>query len=258
MGGSSSRSHIPSPSEVQDAFNRAFDPNKNGVSDGSKVLAGYINGVYDEAADGIHKGEDIVINGVTMFAQMIDKGFSNFVDEIRAIGDMFNGVGGLIENVGIASNNIGKIPPTLTNIDNYFTTGIGKINSSISSTKSNIDNFPGPQIEYNPKDTTTIFNYRDSQIKDITSLYGFNDKFSSSISSIDGEMRNQEISLKYGLIHNVNSLRTDAFIDNLITGKDFPYTVPYSRPKPATTPTTSTPTTSTPTTSTPAKSRRSF
>jgi len=107
---------LPTPKQVQDALNHTFNPDENGVSNASNVVGGYINGIYNEAADGIHQAQDVVVNGVTMTAQMIDAGFSSFEDEINKIGNVFNGVGGSIENVGIISKNFSQIPTYVKDI----------------------------------------------------------------------------------------------------------------------------------------------
>lgn len=112
----------PTPKQIQDALNHTFNPDENGVSNASNVVGGYINGVYNKAADGIHQAQDVVINGVTMTAQMIDTGFQSFEDEVNHIGNMFNGVGGSIEQVDNILKKFSQIPTYVkeikTQIDN--------------------------------------------------------------------------------------------------------------------------------------------
>jgi hypothetical protein len=86
----------------------------NTVSSGAQQTVNTVSSgaqnVVSQVKDGIHQAQDIVVNGVTMAAQMVDAGFKSFEDEVNQIGNVFNGVGGSIENVGIILKKFSQIP----------------------------------------------------------------------------------------------------------------------------------------------------
>jgi phage-related protein len=102
---------------ITSVYNKAKDQGTqvvNTVSSGAQQTVNTVSSgaqnVVSQVKDGIHQAQDIVVNGVTMAAQMVDAGFKSFEDEVNQIGNVFNGVGGSIENVGIILKKFSQIP----------------------------------------------------------------------------------------------------------------------------------------------------